>query len=174
MYTDIMAESGQESEQSPVRPLMVDRQFLGRSFGAFDLRDLTQNPVQEGEVNEVYFQTASGNIYSIGTPGKDSQPGSEDSGFALIDMLGNSDPNKPINPVKLSKTDVALGKLALEKSFHYGRSGVTTPIVNIVGIDSTKVFSEEELLKKSGGSYDDMRKRFWKTVNKGRTVTPRK
>ena len=119
------------------------------------LIDLLDKQGQETPFTEVYFETASGSMYSIGRVGKPI-PGLPVQ-FGIMNAF-DQEKGKPLMYTPLSEEELKRSVLEENQSFHYGEHGVTTPVKKIVAVNTRKPVDKVTFAR---GSYDNTMRTFW-------------
>lgn len=142
------------------RSVIVDEHYLGADVQQFDLRFLYGTYSGADAFTEVYFTTASGNLYCIYR---------EDESYKYFIADARKNFGKGGDSLQgsfLEQADIDRGVLQVGAAFNYGTSGRTSPISRILCVNGYREYENQELVQITGGVVGDLRQQFRSIVMK--------
>jgi len=156
----------EQEKQHFERSVAVDEEHLGIEIDEVSLDKINTHFYQG--IGEVYFRTASGNIYLIkkmATSEKESLMGKD---WSIINGRENEgwEKGQKIKGAFLSEKDLRSGVLKIGEPFTYGNGGGTGEVSEIVLVDEKTSHSNPNNLKKiTNGMTSDIIKDFEKILH---------
>ncbi|MCX6720491.1 MAG: hypothetical protein NTW11_01670 [Candidatus Staskawiczbacteria bacterium] len=157
---DQLQQSAGQEQLPPSRNVAIDEKHLGMEIDEISLGD--QNPYKS-TFGEVYFRTASGNIYLIkkmGT-GDEAKDIMEGKNWAVINGKDNAGKGKKIEGSFLTEQDVSSGLLKVGTPYTWS-GGNSSEVSEIVIVDGQTV--RDNLNELTEGRTNTITKDFAKIV----------
>lgn len=141
--------------------------YQGEEVDVCDLSSIAGSPGQEGNFNEVYLVTDSGNQYAILQRRRFAPDGGAPNQLILVNRKANLDRMRRGEPglmgTVLSDDVAQSGELRRGQYFSYGE-GYTTNLARITVVDTNTRRSPEELSSVTGGRTSEVMSKFWQEL----------